>query len=183
MAFGRRSSRRSVLGGALAVTGLAGSGVAAGRVVDRGAAPGASAAVPMPALFLEHYTVSTANRGRGAQRKQGDQTLLRGTLTTEEGRRVGEIFVSSLTMPGPVHADSPHTPRMEIHNLWLHDGSILAMGTAFAQADVPNVYTIVGGSGRYADVRGAYRFDNNPSVANPSGRAAIRFHASGAPAV
>jgi hypothetical protein len=178
-----RASRRSVLGTALAAAGIAGSGLAAklgGRADD---APVGSdedvvtavRASPLPTLYLDRYAVHTSDRVRGAQRKKGDQTLLRGTLTNDVGERVGEVFASALTMPGPLDAGAPHTPRLEIQNFHLADGTILGMGTTFAQADLPNVYTIIGGSGRYAGVRGGYTFDHNPSVASPEQRAAIRF--------
>lgn len=129
----------------------------------------------MPPLYLERYSMHTGEGGRGAQRKRGDQTVLRGMLTTADGERFGEVFASALTMPGPVDADSPHTSRLEIQNFHLRDGTILGMGTAFAQVEVPNLYTIIGGSGKYAGARGGYTFHHNPSVAAPEGQAAITF--------
>jgi len=179
MATTWRPSRRSVLTTVLAATGLAGSGVASKLGTD-GSGSGSSPAdddeaVGVPTLYLDHYSMHTGDRSRGAQRKQGDQTVLRGTLTTADGDRFGEVFASALTMPGPVEHDTPQTSRLEIQNFQLRDGTILGMGTAFAQIDVPNVYTIIGGSGRYAGVRGGYTFDHNPSVATPEEQAAIRF--------
>lgn len=170
-----RSSRRSLIGAALAATGLAGTGFAS----RLGASPAETASednVTIPTLHLDHYAVHTGERGRGAQRKKGDQTVLRGTLSTASGEPVGEVFASALTMPGPVEPGAPQTARLEIQNFHLTDGTIVGMGTAFAQADVPNVYTIVGGSGRYAGVRGAYTFVDNPSVASPEGQATITFN-------
>jgi hypothetical protein len=66
---------------------------------------------------------------------------------------------------------------METQVLRLEDGTITAVGVVFAAVDVANVYTIVGGTGRYAGARGSYSFDNNPNVARPQGRAAINFNA------
>ena len=62
-----------------------------------------------------------------------------------------------------------------MQHLVLPDGTLIGTGTAFAQADRPNLYTIVGGSGRYTGARGSYQFDNDPSVARPEGRATITF--------
>lgn len=175
------ASRRSVLGAALATVGLAGTGAAArfGTSVQRDdesdSSRMAAGAPAMPTLYLDRYTTHTGDRARGAQRRKGDQTVMRGTLTTEAGDRVGEIFTSAMTMPGPVEPDTPDTPRMEIQNLQLNDGAIMGMGTVFAQSDIPNTYTVVGGSGRYAGARGGYTFDDNPSVASPQGRATITF--------
>lgn len=179
MATTWRPSRRSMLATVLAATGFAGSGYAA----KLGAADSGSPAPPagddgdvgLPTLYLDRYSMRTGDRSRGVQRERGDQTVLRGTLTTEAGDRFGEVFASALTMPGPIDPDTPQTSRLEIQNFQLHDGTILGMGTTFAQVDVPNVYTVIGGSGRYAGARGGYTFDHNPSVAAPEGQAAIRF--------
>jgi len=129
----------------------------------------------LTALYLDAYKLHTAGRAPGAQRQKGDQTLLRGALLTGDGERIGELFASALTMPGPVDGDGPLTPRLEIQSFQLRDGTLMGMGTAFAQADVPNRYTIVGGSGRYAGLRGTYTFDNNPNVARADGRARLTF--------
>jgi hypothetical protein len=166
-----------------AITGVVGTGLAA-RLGPFGAAasstaPGdggnETAALASAGLYLDTYILHTANRGHGVERQKGDHSLLRGTLLTPSGEKAGELFASAITMPGPVDIDSPHTPRMEIQNLQLSDGTILAMGTVFAQSDIPNVYTVVGGTGRYARLHGTYTFDDNPNVARPNGRAVITF--------
>jgi hypothetical protein len=181
----RGTSRRSLLGAALAVTGLAGTGFAAKLTRGDGTEDGDRLAAGSPqevapsapsVLYLDRYSVYTAaNGGRGGQRSKGDQTVLRGTLTDADGARAGEMFASALTMPGPIDDDTPLTPRMEIQNLHLSDGVIIGMGTAFAQTDIPNVYSVVGGSGRYHGARGVYTFDHNPNVARPEGEATISF--------
>jgi hypothetical protein len=129
----------------------------------------------IPTLYLDRYSLYTGERTRGAQRVRGDQTLLRGTLKTEAGDHVGEIYSTAFTMPGPIDHQSPRTSRMEFQNLHLADGTILGMGTTFASVDIPNIYSVIGGTGRYTGARGAYTFDHNPSVASSEGRAAIRF--------
>jgi hypothetical protein len=181
MTSGKRPSRRTLLGGFLAATGLAGTGIAAKLLPTTGSddgslsarertAPGSQVAIETT-FFLDQYTVHTA--GAAAERHRGDQSLLRGTLITSAGERAGELFASAVTMPGPVDDRSARTPRMETQNLHLSDGIIVAMGTVFAQADIPNIYTVVGGTGRYAGARGTYQFDDNPLVARPEGRATI----------
>lgn len=166
-----RPTRRSLFGAALAATG---AGLMS-RFGDAAAAPPV-----VQTLYLDRYATATGDK-RG-QRGRGDQTVLRGALRTAEGDDAGEIFASALTMPGPVTDGAPRTARMEIHNLQLRDGTLIAMGTTFAQEDVPNVYTVIGGTGRYATARGAYTFDDNPNVARPEGAATITFDLVGAPA-
>lgn len=191
MALHRTGSRRSFLRrAAVATTGLAGSIVAlrfgvftggepeaapnTAAVADR-AAPGGVESPILTALYLDGYKLHTAGRGAGAQREKGDQTLLRGALTAPDGSPAGELFASALTMPGPVIPDAPQTSRLEMQNLQLRDGTLIGMGAVYAQDDLPNRYTIIGGSGRYAGLRGTYLFENNPSVARAEGRARLTF--------
>lgn len=170
MSTTRRPSRRSLFGAALAATG-------AGVVSRFGNASAAAVAAPsLPTLHLDRYTFSSGDTSR---RGRGDQSVLRGVLRTADGEEVGEIFASALTMPGPVTDDSPRTARMEMHNIHLREGTLIGMGTTFARDDVPNVYTIIAGTGRYAAARGAYTFDDNPTVARPEGTATITFDLAG----
>ncbi len=167
--------------GMLGATGVAGAGLVS-KFLPSGGDEGPeqvrdSSTTPFDAikpLFLDRYTAFSG----GASRKTGDQSLLRGTLRGDDGAIAGELFASAVTMPGPAAEGLPKTARMEFQNLHLADGTIAAMGTVFAQGDLPNIYTIFGGTGRYAGVRGTYRFDDNPGVARPAGQATIVFDVS-----
>ena len=179
MAAGNRP-RRSVLMGVLAATGLAGTGLVA-KILPSGGDEGAVVRTTSPAptealkdLYLDRYT----SFNTGAGRKGGNQSAIRGTLRDDSGEIAGELFASSVTMPGPAAEGLPKTARMEFQNLHLADGTIAAMGTVFAQGDIPNLSTIFGGTGRYATLRGTYRFDENPGVARPLGQATIVFDVS-----
>lgn len=172
------TSRRSVLGAAFAAVGVAGTGLAAklGHAADSDSATEQDPDPPtVPTLFLDRYALHVGASGRGSQRAKGDQTLLRGTLVDASGTRVGEVFASAVTMPGAADVESRGTSRMEVQHLELADGAIVATGIAFAHSDVPNVYTVVGGSGRYVGVRGSYTFDHDPTVTRPVGTASITF--------
>jgi len=182
MSLDKRPSRRSVLKTALAACAIGGSGLAAKFGASRDShesAPSESpdhlaGSIAASTLHFDKYTMHTGDRG-SVQRQRGDQTLLRATLSTEDGESVGELFASAMTMPGPIEPGAPRTPRMEIQNFQLADGTILGMGTMFADAGIPNVYTVFGGSGRYAGARGSYRFDDSPTVARPEGNPTIKF--------
>ena len=178
MEAGKRP-RRSVLMGMLAATGLAGTGIVTKFAPSGGDTSTVRDTPPSPQdaiapLYLDRYTAF----GGGANRKSGDQSLIRGTLRGDDGEIAGELFASSVTMPGPAAEGLPKTARMEFQNLHLADGTIAAMGTVFAQADRPNIYTIFGGTGRYAALRGTYQFEDNPGVARPLGQATIVFDIS-----
>lgn len=163
--------------GMLAATGVAGTGIVSKLLPSSGDEPlavrdsPATPSVALKPLYLDRYTSFSS----GADRRSGDQSLIRGTLRGDDGEIAGELFASSVTMPGPAAEGLPKTARMEFQNLHLADGTIAAMGTVFAQADIPNIYTIFGGTGRYATMRGTYRFDEHPGVARPLGQATIVF--------
>ena len=189
MTSSKRPSRRTLLGGLLAAAGLAGTGFATKLVpsedsgnsnLPEAKSPGGTRFVSST-YFVDQYTLHTP--GRGPERHKGDQSLLRGTLLTADGERAGELFASAVTMPGPIDDRAGRTPRMETQNLNLNDGTIVAIGTVFAQADIPNIYTVVGGTGSYTGARGTYQFDHNPLVARPEGRAAIVLNLAIEPAV
>ena len=178
MTASKPRSRRTLLGAVLAATGLAGTGIAAKLVPGAGAGPSdpgsdrrAASRRLSASFFVDHYTLHTSRRG--PQREKGDQTLLRGTLLTSAGERVGEVFASAVTMPGPATDGFARTARMETQNIHLADGTVTAMGTVFSQVDIPNVYTVVGGTGLYAGARGTCQFNHNPVVAHPDGRATL----------
>lgn len=164
--------------GMLAASGVAGSAVVSKLLPssreESPAASVSSATLGIGALYLDRYTTFSG----GAARKTGDQSLIRGTLRDDAGEIAGELFSTSTTMPGPAADGLPKTARMEFQNLHLADGTIAAMGTVFAQGDLPNIYTIFGGTGRYAGLRGTYRFDDNPGVARPLGKSTIIFDVS-----
>ncbi len=169
MLSSNRRSRRTLLGGLLAATGLAGSGLAAKFApwASTDDDPSATAATPRAperfseTLYLDQYKLYSG--GRGPERQKGDQSLLRGTLLTASGERAGELFATAVTMPGPVDTGSPHTARMEVQNLHLHDGTILAMGTVFGPSNIPNVYAVIGGTGRYTVLAGATSLTKTPT--------------------
>lgn len=77
---------------------------------------------------------------------------MHGDLLDAKGRLVGSFLGSRLAAPlrpGALDAGA----SVEMHTFTLEHGTILGMGSALPGA---GVFAVVGGSGRYAGLRGSY---------------------------
>lgn len=148
---GNGQSRRSLLGrglvGLAAAVGLgAGAGVTASRTADRN-----ESAETTIRLDGRGWTLTTPGRRVGERVQPGDRSTVHGQLL-EGGRPVGSFIgsrVAAPSAPGGLDADA----ALELHTFTLERGTILGMGSALPGA---SVFSIVGGSGLYANARGSY---------------------------
>lgn len=144
-------SRRSLLGrglvGLAAAVGIgAGAGVTAARTSG-----GAESAARTIRLDGRGWTLTTPGRRIGERVQPGDRSTVHGELL-ENGRVVGSFLGSRNAAPaasGGLDADA----SLELHTFTLEGGTILGMGSALPGA---SVFSIVGGSGAYANARGSY---------------------------
>ena len=149
--IGDGHSRRSLLGrglvGLAAAVGLgAGASVTAART-----AGGGESGTRTIRLDGRGWTLTTPGRRVGERVQPGDRSTVHGQLL-ENGKAVGSFIGSRLAAPsasGGLDADA----SMELHTFTLEGGTILGMGSALPGA---SVYSIVGGSGAYANARGSY---------------------------
>lgn len=144
-------SRRSLLGrglvGLAAAVGLgAGAGVTATRT-----AGGAEQSSRTIRLDGRGWTLTTPGKRFGERLSPGDRSTVHGQLV--DGDRVVGSFLGSRvaapSAPGGIDADA----ALELHTFTLEHGTILGMGSALPGAAV---FSIVGGSGAYANARGSY---------------------------
>lgn len=144
-------SRRSLLGrglvGLAAAVGIgAGAGVTASRTSDRN-----ESGPRTIRLDGRGWTLTTPGRRLGERVQPGDRSTVHGRLLDGE-RVVGSFIGSRLAAPsasGGLEADA----SLELHTFTLEGGTILGMGSALPGA---SVFSIVGGSGAYANARGSY---------------------------
>jgi hypothetical protein len=84
--------------------------------------------------------------------------LARGEIvdTPVRGRKVAEFFATyhRLSEPGKVASHEPGS--LELHTFVFSDGTIVGSGVASAASESEGHFAIVGGTGRYLGVRGAY---------------------------
>jgi hypothetical protein len=90
--------------------------------------------------------------GLGGLPSEGQRISVRGELMDgAAGKHVGEFYAAGFALGGGVHP--AHRERLELHTFKLGDGTIIGSGTA---GQLEGVFAILGGTGRYADVRGTY---------------------------
>ena len=174
MEEGARTTRRSLLR-----QGLLGIGALAGIAGLAGLAEKAKAgAVQAPAhdgtttLRLNGYDWHLTAPGlrRGDLPKRGDQVSVSGVLRLAPGDVEAGTFMSSV-----VHLDGPtgHGPyasaRLETHTFQLAEGTLVGIGTATGSGQ--DMFSIVGGTGRFLGVTGSYTARQSPLETGGDGTA------------
>lgn len=136
--------------------------LAAAAVVGVGAGAGAvtrsAGAAETLRLDGRAWTATTPGRRFGERIQAGDATTVHGELVDGSGRVVGSFLGTRLAAAGqPAAATADAT--LELHTFTLEDGTILGMGSARAEGAA---FAVVGGSGRYAGMRGSYVAEQRP---------------------
>jgi hypothetical protein len=146
-------NRRSLLTRALVVVG--------GAVGLGAASDGAAAAVPRPpsgkptvlVLRARGLTLHAPARKPGERIHAGDHATLVAELVDSRGRPQGRFYGSRLAFDSGLGGHSGADASMELHTFKLEGGTILGMGSTLPGE---SVFTIVGGTGRFAGARGTY---------------------------
>jgi hypothetical protein len=145
-------SRRGLLGrGLLVVAGAIGVGAGAGATK---LATDSSAESPQRLqLYGRNWLLQTPARKQGERLVPGEHGTVHGELVDSKGKTVGQFYGSRLAiqsaLPGSVAADG----SMELHTFRLEGGTILGFGSTIAGE---SIFSIAGGTGRYAGSRGTY---------------------------
>ena len=175
---GIEQSKRNFLkrGALMVVAGL--GGVLAGRSNKASAAfdvkPDASSPVKFT-LYGRRWHHYSPGRRRGKPPSKGDQVAKYGELLDGSGQaKVGEFYSTGLHLgeplgPGPFAATS-----LETHTFTLADGTVVGMGVAAGPART-STFAVVGGTGRYAGVRGSYRTVQHAQESGGDGSATFVF--------
>jgi len=145
-------SRRGLLGrGLLLLAGAVGVGAGAGAA--KLATDGSSESPESLQLYGRNWLLQTPARKQGERLVPGEQGTVHGELVDSKGNTVGQFYGSRLAIQsgtaGAVAADG----SMELHTFRLEGGTILGMGSTIAGE---SIFSIAGGTGRYAGSRGTY---------------------------
>ena len=145
-------SRRGLLGrGFLIVAGAIGVGAGAGAV--KLATDGSADSADRLQLYGRGWRLQTPDRKQGERLVAGEQGTVHGELVDSAGKTVGQFYGSRVAIqsgvPGPIVADG----SMELHTFKLEDGTIHGIGSTIAGE---SIFSIAGGTGRYAGSRGHY---------------------------
>lgn len=104
------------------------------------------------------WRISSRDVARGVLPSEGVRMLVRGEIVDQpsRGRKVADFFATyhRLSAPGKVASHEPGS--LEQHTFVFSDGTIVGSGVASAAAESDGHFAIVGGTGRYLGVKGAY---------------------------
>ena len=174
MEEGVRTTRRSVLRHGLmglgALAGIAGlAGLAERAREGAGRLPAQEPAATLRLSGSDWHLTAPGLR-RGDLPRRGDQVSVSGVLRLATGDEEAGTFFSSV-----VHLDAPtgHGPyataRLETHTFQLAEGTLVGIGTA--TGDGEEVFSIVGGTGRFLGVTGSYTARQSPLETGGDGTA------------
>jgi hypothetical protein len=151
--------RRTVLKQGLTLFGTAAAVAASGGTAL--AADRESSAPARPTRLVLHgqrWRVASRDLKRGELPPEGVRLVARGEIVDapSNGRKVGDFFATyyRLTTPGKVAHHEPGS--LEMHTFVFPDGTIVGSGVASAGAHSEGHFAVVGGTGRYLGVSGAY---------------------------
>lgn len=90
----------------------------------------------------------------------------RGALLPQlDGGAVGEYFTTSLTPPGPFGTPVEQSSGVDLQTFRLAEGTLFGAGSNEKDGEGATLHALLGGTGRYAGVRGTYRMK---PIAGPS---------------
>jgi hypothetical protein len=147
-------SRRSLLTRALVLVGGAiGIGAATGGAAEAVTAVPAAKSPGTLTLRGRGFVLQTPARKPGEQIQPGDQGTVVGELVGPRGKSRGRFYGSRLAFDSGLGRRAGADGSVELHTFALDDGTILGMGSALPGE---SLFSIVGGTGRYAGARGTY---------------------------
>jgi hypothetical protein len=143
-------TRKSVVRrGLLLLGGAVGLGAGAGVAVANRSDEGSEQTIKLEG---HAWRLTTPGRRLGDRVEPGDASTVHGEFRDRAGNVVGSFLGSRVAAPstgGGLVADS----SLELHTFKLADGTILGMGSSILGE---SVFSVVGGTGRYAGARGSY---------------------------
>jgi allene oxide cyclase-like protein len=154
-------SRRGILKGGIAfLGGLVAAGGTRRSVLGPSTAEAAPPAPPGATTLELHgsfWSVSSRQLVPGRFPRAGDRMAASGVLLDgPDGGHVGEFYGTYTGVNDPGHEGPGGVASLEQHTFRMQDGSIMGSGLGTRDDGQPDVFAIVGGTGRYAGARGSY---------------------------
>jgi hypothetical protein len=153
-----------------------------GGIVGVGAgAAGTKAALDEPStsrtlrLTGRNWILQTQERIRGERVRPGDRGTVTGELVDGRGRKSGHFVGTRMAVASGLASNAHADGSIELHTFILADGTILGMGSALPGS---TVFSIVGGSGRFAGARGTYVAEQRLRELGGDGTASFTFDLS-----
>ena len=145
-------SRRGLLGRGLVL--LAGAvGIGAGAGATKLATRDADESSGRVQLYGRNWLLQTPARKPGERLIPGEQGTVFGDLVDATGKPLGQFYGSRLAIQSGLAGRADADGSMELHTFRLEGGTILGIGSIIAGE---SIFTVAGGTGRYAGSRGTY---------------------------
>lgn len=144
-------SRRGLLGrGLVLLAGAVGLGAGAGAAK---LATEKDEAAEQIRLRGRNWILQTPDRRAGERLVAGERGTVYGELVDERGKMVGRFYGSRMAVHSIPSEASAADGSLELHTFRLAGGTLLGIGSVI---DGESVFTITGGTGRYAGSHGTY---------------------------
>ena len=145
-------SRRGLLGRGLVL--LAGAvGIGAGAGATKLATRDESESSGRVQLYGRNWLLQTPSRKPGERLVPGEQGTVYGDLVDARGNPLGKFYGSRMAIQSELAGSVAADASMELHTFRLEGGTILGIGSMIAGE---SIFSIAGGTGRYAGSRGTY---------------------------
>lgn len=167
---GGRRTRANVLKRGLLLLGGA-IGIGAGAAGTKTALGGARRSGTMR-LEGRGWILRTPDRAHGELLRPGDRGTVTGELVDGRGRTIGRFVGTRMAIASGLAPHARADGSIELHAFNLVDGTIHGMGSSLPGE---TVFSIVGGSGRYAGVRGTYSGEQRLRELGGDGTATFTF--------
>jgi hypothetical protein len=146
-------SRRGLLGrGLVLLAGAVGIGAGAGATKLATRDDDGVTAAGRLRLHGRDWILQTPDRRPGERLVAGERGTVYGRLLDEHDRPVGKFYGSRMAVQSELGAAGADG-SLELHTFKLEGGTLLGIGSVIAGE---SIFTITGGTGRYAGVRGSY---------------------------
>ena len=127
-------------------------------------------------LYGRNWHLALPGQRFGRQPAAGDRARVHGELLDRPGgQKVGEFHGAWLQSSSPFGDAAFSLGSIELHTFTLTGGSLFGIGTA---AGDEGTFAVVGGTGRYAGMRGTYRAVQRPNGVGGDGSAEFTLNLS-----
>lgn len=127
-------------------------------------------------FYGRHWHLFSPAVKKGQIPAKGDQLVVYGELLDgPQGVKRGEFYSNCLCVQSPFGSSSFAAGQLEVHTFNLEGGTILGMGASKPTPAAEDVYTVTGGTGRFAGVTGTYTARQDPLELGGDGTAEIVF--------
>jgi hypothetical protein len=156
--FFQRTDRRTLLGRALTLL----AGVFGFTMIDNRAAAKESASLASQRgepvrLYARHWRVHALGNVSGNSSGAGPRMIAQGELSDRpDGEKLGEFHSTRFCLESAFGYNAQSASNLEFQTFKMKDGVLFGMAAGAPELECEGAHAILGGTGRFAGVRGSY---------------------------